>query len=122
MVRQYFIEGYYPTGSAVATNTLTPDGALLKAVLLNSGQLLTAGQNAWDKSLSESSMYDNNQGFGRISLINGLTLNNVNTIGNFVVNAQPLTAGQTLKYPFTLTSKCASSLSVTLVWTVRRAK
>ena len=34
LVRQYFIEGWYPTGKA-SPNRVTPSGALLKAVLLN---------------------------------------------------------------------------------------
>ena len=34
LVRQYFMQGYYPTGAAVAANAFTPTGPLLKAVLL----------------------------------------------------------------------------------------
>jgi len=36
IVRQYFEEGYYPSGSPVARDRLTPSAALLKAVLINS--------------------------------------------------------------------------------------
>ncbi len=35
LARQYFMEGWYPTGSRVAPNGFTPSGALLKALLLN---------------------------------------------------------------------------------------
>jgi hypothetical protein len=34
LVRQYFVEGWYPTGAAVAANAYTPSGPLLKAVML----------------------------------------------------------------------------------------
>ncbi|MDQ3763213.1 MAG: S8 family serine peptidase [Actinomycetota bacterium] len=36
LVRQYFTEGWYPTGKKQKGNSFTPTGALLKAVLLNS--------------------------------------------------------------------------------------
>ncbi len=36
LIRQYFTEGWYPTGEKVAANALTPTGNLLKAVLVAS--------------------------------------------------------------------------------------
>jgi len=41
LVRQYFIEGWWPTGKKVARNSWNPTGALLKAVLLNATVPLT---------------------------------------------------------------------------------
>ena len=34
LVRQYFAEGWYPTGAAVAGNALNASGPLIKAVLI----------------------------------------------------------------------------------------
>ncbi len=34
LVRQYFVQGWYPTGAAVTADAYTPSGALLKAVVL----------------------------------------------------------------------------------------
>lgn len=34
LLRQYFMQGFYPTGAAVAGSAYTPSGPLLKAVLL----------------------------------------------------------------------------------------
>lgn len=34
LARQYFVEGWYPTGAAVAADAYTPSGPLLKAVIL----------------------------------------------------------------------------------------
>lgn len=34
VVRQYFTEGWYPTGAPVPANAFIPSGALLKAVLI----------------------------------------------------------------------------------------
>lgn len=38
LVRQYFMEGFYPSGSKTAKDGFTPSGALLKATLVNSAQ------------------------------------------------------------------------------------
>jgi hypothetical protein len=35
LVRQYFIDGWYPTGSPVAEHSVVPSGALMRAVLIN---------------------------------------------------------------------------------------
>ncbi len=40
LVRQYFVEGWYPTGAAVAANAYTPSGPLLKAVMLGENAIL----------------------------------------------------------------------------------
>ena len=34
LLRQYFVQGFYPTGAAVSASGFTPSGPLLKAVLL----------------------------------------------------------------------------------------
>lgn len=34
LLRQYFMQGFYPTGAAVAGSAYSPSGPLLKAVLL----------------------------------------------------------------------------------------
>ena len=35
LIRQYLIEGWYPTGEKIAANSMTPTGALLRAILAN---------------------------------------------------------------------------------------
>ena len=40
LVRQYFTDGYYPAGVKTAENEFEPMGALLKAVIVNSGRPL----------------------------------------------------------------------------------
>jgi len=40
LVRQYFVEGWYPTGAAVAADAYTPSGPLLKAVMLGETAIL----------------------------------------------------------------------------------
>src|SRR6185436_15246161 len=36
LIRQYYTEGWYPTGGKVSTNGFTPSAALLRATLVNS--------------------------------------------------------------------------------------
>ncbi len=60
MTRQYFTDGYYPNGSAGGTS-ITPSGALVKAVIIAS----TA-------NISAPNIPDYNEGWGRILMDNAL--------------------------------------------------
>lgn len=59
LMRQYLTEGWYPTGAKVPANALTPSGALLKAMVVNSGTNIFTGQGY--------NAPDNNVGWGRIN-------------------------------------------------------
>lgn len=50
LVRQFFMEGYYPTGSKIPFNTLTPTSALLKAMLINSARPLERIEDAYPEA------------------------------------------------------------------------
>ncbi|MBY0111763.1 MAG: S8 family serine peptidase [Phycisphaerales bacterium] len=68
LVRQYFTDGFYPTGTKVAANSLTPSGALLRAMLVNSSVDMTSYP-------SPAQFPPNNlEGFGRILLDNSVYL------------------------------------------------
>src|SRR5262249_29585156 len=41
LTRQYFVSGFYPSGAARSTDILTPSGALLRALLINSSVDMT---------------------------------------------------------------------------------
>jgi len=62
LVRQYFMEGYYPTGVATPGNSLTPTNALMKAVLLNTCRDMTG----------VSGYPNNSEGWGRVVLDDSL--------------------------------------------------
>ncbi|MGC6487020.1 MAG: S8 family serine peptidase [Planctomycetota bacterium] len=62
LVRQYFTEGYYPTGVATPGNALVPTNALMKAVLLNSCRDMT-GVSGYPNST---------EGWGRLVLDDSL--------------------------------------------------
>ena len=76
LIRQYFVDGYYPTGSRDGTSAPlvgNPTGALIKAVIMNSGQWL-AGVDNGPAGVTPAAPYDNAQNFGRLSLQDALYL------------------------------------------------
>jgi hypothetical protein len=84
LVREYFISGYYTTGTRNPHHGFTPSGALLKAVLIHGTSSLKYIQHD-DGSTETTSIGDNNQGYGRVQLnrvlsfgvnssLNGVTL------------------------------------------------
>ena len=73
LVRQYFLEGFYPTGFRNASDSFSPSGALIKAILVNGAEGLDY-INDGEKS-TNTKKGDNNQGYGRIQLSNSLSFN-----------------------------------------------
>ncbi|HKZ99715.1 MAG TPA: S8 family serine peptidase [Thermoplasmata archaeon] len=71
IVRQYFMDGWYPTASSVAGNARDPSAALVRATLIASAVQMTGsgtsrpGMDTWP---------NNEQGFGRILLANVLPI------------------------------------------------
>jgi hypothetical protein len=63
LARQYFVEGWYPTGAPVVANSRVPSGALLKALLVNSSVNLTSVLGfpstieGWGRVLLENALY-----------------------------------------------------------------
>lgn len=62
LTRQYFQEGFYPTGVAAPTDALAPSGALMKATLLN----------ASDDMANIAGYPSNREGWGRLLLDDAL--------------------------------------------------
>ena len=67
LVRDYFMQGFYPTGTATPANAITPTGALIKAVILASGEDLgtTASPST---SIAITKRYSNDVGYGRANV------------------------------------------------------
>jgi hypothetical protein len=62
LIRQYYVDGWYPTGSENSANGFTPSAALLKATLVNSAVNMTG----------TTAIPANCQGWGRVLLENAL--------------------------------------------------
>jgi hypothetical protein len=63
LVRQYFADGYYPSGAKNADDAFTPSGTLVKAALLNSSVDMTgiagypSNKEGWGRVLADNACY-----------------------------------------------------------------
>lgn len=71
LMRQFFAEGFYPRGSKTAADAFNPNGAAMKAILLNGTDVL-----------QPASWPNNNIGWGRAWLDGNLWFSNTLTGGN----------------------------------------
>lgn len=116
IVRQYFEEGYYPTGVQNESNSHDPTGALIKAVLLNGAQNLYFVDNS---KHTEIKPHDNNQGFGRMSLQDSVYIPGSTNVQLSVWDKEFIRNGETREFDVVIdeTGGCkAGQLSATLVW------
>ena len=121
LVRQYFVDGFHPSGHRVSRDSLVPSGALLKAVLINGAAPLRG-----------LPVPDARQGYGRVDL-GPLSLPLSSDAGEgatrmFVVDSSTVAAGETHRYCLLLSRAAAVSaagataplgapeLRVTLAW------
>ncbi len=113
LVRQYYMDGFYPSGAANAPDGFTPTGALIKATLINSGTDMTgitgfpSVREGWGRVLLESALYFSGDARKLVVLDDKR-------------NASGLTTGQSGNYNFSVTSS-GEPLKVTLVWTEKEA-
>jgi hypothetical protein len=78
ITRQYFTDGYYPSGEKISENALTNvSGMLLKAVLINGARQLE-GFDSLDRTPLESAP-SMKAGFGRVDLANSLKLKDIDS-------------------------------------------
>ncbi len=103
LVRQYFTEGFYPTGSPVPSNVFVPSAALIKAVLVNAGTPIGG------------SFPDNNQGWGRILLNDALYFAGDARRLSVVDETVGISTGQTRTYTYHVGA--SQPLEIVLVWT-----
>jgi fibronectin type 3 domain-containing protein len=109
LVRQYYTDGFYPTGAPVAGHGFAPSAALVKATLLNSTQSMT-GTGA-------GPMPDACQGWGRVLLEDALYFNGQTR--RLVATDDPgfPQGGAGQQRTFTVHVAAGESLRATLAWT-----
>jgi len=119
IIRQYFRDGYYPSGTKNSDDAYpNPSGALVKAVLMNGAQNLRGVDNGVH-GVTDSKLYDNNQGFGRLSLQDSLYLAGQTNVQLEVWDRERIEDQDINTYNVTIdkSNGCqAEDLSVTLVW------
>ena len=113
LVRQYYMDGWYPTGTPRPTDGFTPSAALMKATLLGSGHEMV-GAGAYDDY--ETQYPNDNQGWGRLVLDDGLYFRG--DPGALFVDDHRIgiNTGDTASYHITV-GDGSVPFKVTLVWT-----
>jgi MYXO-CTERM domain-containing protein len=115
LVRQYFMDGFYPSGAKTAGNALTPTAALLKAVLINSAASMTGTDNAGQ---GITPIPSNEQGWGRIRLDQALYFTGGARKLYVDDHRQVMPAGATAPFTYTVNGVEASQpLKITLAYT-----
>lgn len=112
LVRQYFMDGFYPTGSSVPVNGFTPSAALIKAALINGADEMT-GTGAYANG--EYFYPNNNQGWGRIDLDNALYFSGDSRGLVAIDDRYGLSTGATVTYQLAIGSG-DQPVEITLVW------
>ena len=112
LVRQYFMDGFYPSGVKTAGNALTPTAALLKAVLINSAVSMTGTDN---NNQAITPIPSNEQGWGRIRLDQALFFTGGARKLYVDDHRQGMPAGATAPFTYTVSGVEASQpLKITL--------
>ena len=112
LVRQYYTDGYYPSGAANAADAFVPSAALLKATLVNSARNMTG-------NYTDGPIPSTGQGWGRILLDDALYFAG-DQCSLEVQDVSPgLSTGQSDTYEVRSQGQC--KLEVTLVWTDYRS-
>jgi hypothetical protein len=108
LVRQYFTDGYYPSGAPNANDGFIPSGSLIKAALIN-GSVDMTGVNGYPS---------NREGWGRLVADYALYFpGDVRTMWTMDVrNASGMATGQTAEYPIQVVG-AGEQLRVTMAFT-----
>lgn len=108
LIRQYFMEGFYPSGKKNTAHGFEPSAALIKAVVINSGS---------DLSGVSTRIPSNEQGWGRLTLDKTLFFEGDARklwIHDAYNGSTGLMTGD--KYTSTITVETGEELRITLVW------
>ncbi|MCK4544516.1 S8 family peptidase, partial [candidate division WOR-3 bacterium] len=118
LIRQYYIDGFYPTGVKTPANTITPSAALMKATLIVSTRNMTGYYTSDNgSSSSKANVPTNGQGWGRIVLDDALYFASdprkleINDITGGINN------GESHPYNINVGSNTLEDFKVVLVWT-----
>jgi len=114
ILRQYFTDGWYPSGRPLAADAMTPSAALIRALLIASGVPVT-GSGTVSRSASDT-WPNNEQGFGRVLLSNVLPVASLgDTFRTQVVDGTAgLLTGDAESYTFHVTNP--GPLKFVLAW------
>jgi outer membrane protein assembly factor BamB len=113
LIRQYYMDGFFPTGTKRLGDGFVPSAALVKATLINSAAEMT-GNGAYANGQLEYP--NNNQGWGRILLDDALFFQNDSRGASISDNRAGLETGGSVSYSLAI-GDTSMPVEITLVWT-----
>jgi hypothetical protein len=119
LVREYFMDGFYPTGSADAADAFVPSGALVKAMMINSGTDVTGISGYPSTGIDSDNTNSNAEGWGRVLLDDALFFDSESRRLTIADRRRSEGLGLVMGEvdTFTINSTDASEpLEITLVW------
>jgi hypothetical protein len=112
-IRQYFTEGWYPSGAKSAADAFVPTPALMKAVLMAGAKEITGAGSDYN---TENVYPNNSQGWGIINSDNSLYFQGDSNRLAVWEEKTGINTGETRTYTFDVSSD-TQMLRVILVWT-----
>lgn len=109
LIRQYFEDGWYPTGNKIPSDSISPSAALVRAMLIASAVDFFGGGGVTNHAP------DSIQGWGRVYAGNALHFFNDSTALKVVDRADGLSTGETETVEFEVPHD-VSELRFVLVW------
>lgn len=114
LVRQYYMDGFYPSGLAESADAFTPSAALIKATLLNSAVDMTgiagfpSNQEGWGRVLADNALYFD--GDARALIVEDVrNSGGLSTSGLYEQTVNVLSSGQPLKVTLAYTEPAATA-------------
>lgn len=118
LLRQYFADGYYPSGSPLASDRFDPSAALLKAALINSGVRVDARRG---DGIDPKASISNEEGYGSVRIASVLGISGLPDSPRMLVfDALPAVesgAKRQVCVRVDLSPRSTLELKVTLAWT-----
>ena len=121
VVRQYYQDGWYPTGFRSSSQAFNPSGALIKATMINSAVGMKYYRTSSGGLKELGSPPDTYQGHGRVQL--DQVLNFAGSVHLFVVDRVVIAEKNLQCYKFTIpmVAPPVRSFKVTITWTEKAA-
>ncbi|CAM9340391.1 unnamed protein product, partial [Hapterophycus canaliculatus] len=117
MIRQYFVQGWYPSGIPTPSNMFNPSNALVKAMVVASGTAM-ASYDGSEGPTTLGSPPDGFQGFGRVLLDS--VLNVGGSVDLYVEDWVDMTHDEVHTYSISMDEVSSSAfdgdMKVTMVW------
>jgi len=118
LVRQYFTEGWYPSGTKNAGNAINPSGALIKAMVINSTRNTPGAYSisTINSSLTQSAP-SQGQGWGRVTMADAIFFSgDVRDLKVWDVTSGFTSAGQYTEYTITTGPSITEYTKIVLTW------